>query len=191
MRIGIFGGSFNPVHRGHLKLALDAMSELNLSRIFFVPSYQSPLKQSEALLPQALRLSLLRRALRNHPHFKISLCEIKRKGVSYTVDTLKYFKKRFGERSTIFFLSGADTLRHIRRWKSLKDVLRLCRFVVMTRPGYRPRRLLHGTMFLPFNALNISASEIRDRLWHRKSVKGLVPEGCEPELRNYFKRKGT
>ena len=137
MSIGIFGGSFNPVHRGHLKLARAALSKLRLDKIVFVPSRRSPLKKKEDLLPAALRVKLLRSALKDQKRFFISLCEIQRKGPSYTVDTLKAFKRKWGKGTELFFLSGADTLKGLSRWKSLDEIFKLCRFVVMTRPRYR------------------------------------------------------
>src|SRR3989338_4229086 len=117
MRIGIFGGSFNPVHQGHLLLARVAASELNLDKVYFVPSFQNPLKRKETLLPHALRVKLLRTAIQGQPDFRISLLEIQRKGPSYTVDTLKSFRKKFGPQTLLFFLSGSDVLKGIRRWK--------------------------------------------------------------------------
>ena len=189
MRIGIFGGSFNPVHRGHLKLAREAMSELGLQRIIFVPSGRTPLKKNEFLLPAALRVSLLKKALRLDPRFQVSACEIKRPGASYTVDTLKFFKKRFGKRAVLYFLAGADTLKNLARWRSPAQVLRLCRFVVLSRPGYRPRRLPKGASFLPFGALPISSSEVRRKLQQGKPVGRLVPPGTEKKLKAYFKER--
>ena len=130
MRIGIFGGSFNPVHKGHLKLAQNALSELSLNQIFFVPSYKAPLKAHEKLLSNALRVKLLKAALKGKPHFKLSLCELNRKGTSYTIDTLRFFRKKHGKDTVLFFLSGGDTSGSLRRWKSWKQVLKLCHFVL-------------------------------------------------------------
>ena len=187
MRIGIFGGSFNPIHNGHLRLAREAMNELNLEKVIFVPSYQTPLKK-ETLLPSSLRVRLLKAALKSCPAFSISLCEIERKGASFTVDTLKYFKKKFGEDSALFFLSGADTVKNIRHWKSFDEVLRLCRFIVMTRPGYPIKRAPEPVSWVVLDALPISSSEIRRRLNRGGSVTKLVPKGVGPILFNYFKK---
>ena len=186
MRIGIFGGSFNPVHEGHLKLAREAMSELNLDRVVFVPSCRSPLKAGQDLLPEALRIALLKKAIRGIPGFGLWLCEIRRKGLSYTVDTLKVFKKRFGSRATLYFLAGADVSRDLRRWKSFPEILKLCRFVVMTRPGYRPSRLPKGVLSMPMEALDVSSTGVRSRLRRGRAIEGLVPRGTAPLLRRYY-----
>ena len=188
MRVGIFGGSFNPVHNGHLKLAREALSELNLDRLFFVPSCITPLKAKEGLLPGALRVKLLKTALKGKVPFSVSLCEMRRRGLSFTVDTLKYFRRKFGRNTVLYFLAGADTLRDIRRWKSPKEIFRLCRFVVMTRPRFSLAGVPDPVVHLPFDALDISSSDIRERLSHKKRIGHLVPPGCERILINYFKR---
>ena len=165
MRIGIFGGSFDPVHRGHLKLAQAALEELNLDKVIFVPAYQNPLKhvgnRHAYSLPQATRIRLLREALKkSSPRFSVSLCEIRRQGPSYTVDTLRYFKKRY-PKAMLYFLSGADVLKNLKRWRAFGEVTRLSRFVVMTRPGHRLSKAPRGVLTLPFDALPISSTRIR------------------------------
>lgn len=175
MRIGIFGGSFSPVHEGHVALAKEALSELNLDKVIFVPSYQTPLKKKQALWPAALRVRLLKQALRRMPSFSVSLCEIQRKGESFTVDTLRYFRRKFyrravrhrnaGGRFALYFLTGADSLGSLHRWKSVDQIFRLCRFVVMTRPGYRLRRpTRRPVLTIPFAALDVSSTALRRRV---------------------------
>ena len=198
-RIGIFGGSFNPVHQGHLALAREAVLELNLDKIYFVPSFQNPLKKKEALLPDVLRVKLLRAAVRGNPDFAVSLCEIQRKGPSFTIDTLKSFKKKLGSDTVLYFLSGADVLKNIQRWKSVDQIFKLCRFVVMTRPGYpmKPayrtgRQIREQVLNLPFLALSVSSSEVRSRLRRGQKISGLVPRSTESLLKKYFtKHKGV
>ena len=170
-RIGVFGGSFNPVHRGHLKLAAEALSELNLEKIYFVPSFITPLKDPKKLLPRQVRLRLLKKALKGNPRFKISLCEMQRKGPSYTVDTLRHFKKTLGSGNTLYFLAGADTLKTIHRWKSPEKIFKLCRFVVADRPGHRIKKIPAGMLHMPLDALAISSTQIRKRSSARFSVR--------------------
>jgi nicotinate-nucleotide adenylyltransferase len=187
LRIGIFGGSFNPVHRGHLKLAEAALSELNLDKVVFVPSRLTPLKNAQDLLPAGARARLLKRAVRGDRRFEVSLCEMKRSGVSYTVDTLKFFKKKYGARAVLYFLAGNDTVRNLPRWKKLPEVLRLCRFAVFSRPGHAVRVPKGPFLFVPFDAIDVSASGVRRRLRQGQSVRELVPPGTENELKRYFK----
>ncbi len=190
MRIGIFGGSFNPVHDGHLKLAERAVEELNLDRVIFVPSYQTPFK-TERRFPASLRVELLKIALKKYPIFSVSLCEIRRKGLSFTVDTLKFFKRKFGKKTTLYFLAGADTLKRLSRWKSLDTVLALSRFVVMTRPGSSlgQTRLPGGVSFLALDALPISSSDIRKRLNQGKPVSRWMPREAAAALSRYLKQQ--
>jgi len=148
------------------------MSELNLNKVIFVPAYEPPLKNKEELLPAKLRLKLLKAALRREPHFSVSLCEMKRKGVSYTVDTLKFFRKKFGKNQKLFFICGADHLKNLSCWKSPEKIFKLCHFVVATRPGFRVKKLPARALYMPFDALPISSTLIRKE-WREKSSKPL------------------
>ena len=188
-RIGIFGGSFNPVHLGHIRLAREAASELNLKKIYFVPSFQNPLKRKEDLLPDSLRVKLLKAAIKGNPDFELSLCEIRRKGPSFTVDTLKFFKKRSKAGDALYFLSGADVLGSMKRWRSIDRIFKLCRFVVMTRPGHPVKKDPGPVLHMPFSALPVSSSQIRSRLVRRQSVRSLVPVGTEVILKKYYQKK--
>ncbi len=161
MRIGIFGGSFNPVHRGHLKLAREAMSELNLNEIIFVPSRRNPLKKEDNLLPVRIRMKRLQDAIKNNPHYFISWCELNRAGKSYTVDTLKFFKRRLKSGDVLYFLAGADTLQNLLRWKRLGKIFTLCRFVAASRPGYSLKEAPPQVLKLPMDAVDLSSTAIR------------------------------
>ncbi len=161
MRIGIFGGSFNPVHEGHLKLALEAHSALNLEKVVFVPSYQSPFKTRETMMPEAVRMRLLKDALSAYPFFEISSCELKRKGVSYTVQTLRFFKKKYGRKAVLYFLAGADVLKSVDRWKSLDEILKMSHFVIFNRAGNPIRERDDRFFYLPLDSPNVSSSAIR------------------------------
>ncbi len=187
MRIGIFGGSFSPIHNGHLRLARAAHSELNLDRVIFVPSFLTPLKSQE-LLPAAFRVRLLRLAIKPYPFFSVSLCEMKRGDVSYTVDTLRFLKRRLGSKAELYFLCGQDTLKTIPRWKSFDKIVRLCHFVVMSRPGVRVKTMSGPWNWIGFDALPISASRVRKKLSQGQLVRGLVPTAVERELSGYYKK---
>lgn len=163
MRIGIFGGSFNPVHEGHMRLADYAVEELNLDRLFFVPNYKNPLKQNHNFASSSKRITALKKILKRNPRFSLSLCEIEREGPSYTIDTLKFFEKKYGKKNIFYFIAGADTLKTLSQWKSIDDLKKRCRFVIATRPGYSIHPLPDGVLHMPFEALAISSTQIRKR----------------------------
>lgn len=193
MRVGILGGSFNPVHRGHVRLAEVALSELNLDRIYLVPAKENPLKRGGEILPAPLRLSLLKKAVKGIDGLEVSDCELKRKGASFTVDTLRYFKKRSGKNAQLYFVSGLDSLEGLGKWKSVEQVFKLCRFVAAARPGSIWKETKFPVIRMPFDAIDVSSTEVRRRLKAKKSVKELVPTGTEAELKKYYRtaKKGA
>ncbi|MCG3176339.1 MAG: Nicotinate-nucleotide adenylyltransferase [Candidatus Omnitrophica bacterium] len=175
-RIGVFGGSFSPVHRGHLKLAREAASRLGLDRVIFVPTARTPLKDPRRLLPAELRVRLLREALKARKDFRVSRIEIERGGTSYTVDTLTELKRRSGAAVVLYLLCGADALARFGRWKSPERILRLARVVAFSRPGSRlpsDRRFIR----LPMGALDISSTRVRRQLRRGAVDRRLVPSG--------------
>lgn len=171
MRIGILGGTFNPVHIGHLILAQYALGELNLDKIYFVPANIAPLKSRLGLISPAHRLNMLKLAVRNNKKFRVSDIEIKRGGVSYTVDTLASFRKTGNE---IFFISGSDSLGQLSRWKDFQRIQKIATFVVAARPGFRLKTKKHGIKFINIPKMEISSSLIRARLRAKKDVTQLV-----------------
>ncbi len=174
-RIGIFGGSFSPVHDGHLWLARQAREELGLERVIFVPSNQTPLKEKRPLYSTSARIRLLKQALQPFSYFSLSLCEVQRKGVSYTVDTLKYFRKKSAKNDMLFFLSGSDVLTQLPRWKQVSDVMRLCRFVVMARPGYPWTKSPYPVIRLISAAPDISSTRDQKKL-ERERLKSKLAQ---------------
>ncbi len=185
MRWGIFGGSFNPVHEGHLSLANFAYSELNLDALYFVPAFESPLKPAKDLLPAALRLKLLERALRPYPHLSLSDCEIERGGKSFTVDTLNFFNQKSAGRAQLYFLTGMDSVASLGKWRSPDKIFKLCRFVAASRPGHVWQDTKYPVIRMPFPALNVSSSAVRSRLKKGLPLQGLVPAAVERELKRY------
>jgi len=190
MRMGILGGSFNPVHEGHLALASSAFSELNLDKLYFVPSCLTPLKNGKDLLSAEARLSLLKKALKPYPDFSISECEIERGGMSYTVDTLLFFKKKYPA-AKLYFLTGLDSLESLPRWKSVDRIFKLCHFVVAARPGYRWEETKYPVLRMPFEALDVSATSIRRAVLSGKSLDGWVPPSIQGDLKKAFTRVKT
>lgn len=187
-RIGVFGGSFNPVHSGHLRLAEYALSELNLDKVYLVPANCASHKDTDFLLPAKLRLACLKRAVRGRRGLDVSACDIRRGGATYTIDTLRDFRRRFGRGPVFYFLAGADNAKTVSRWKSADKMLKLCRFTVFSRPGAPRARTPRGVLWLDFPALDVSSSDVRRRLIKGVPLKGLVPAGTEALLKD-FKRK--
>lgn len=175
-RVGIFGGSFSPVHRGHLRLAEEARAELGLDRVYFVPTARTPLKDPRKLLPAALRLRLLRKTLKGERRFAVSRIEIDRGGTSYTVDTLAAFRRKLGRSTVLYLLCGADALRSFGKWKDPEGILRASRVVALSRPGSRlpvDGRLIR----LPMRALDVSSTRVRAGLREgRVDARLVVPE---------------
>lgn len=161
VRIGIFGGSFNPLHHAHLGLAEYAFSELNLDRLIFVPSFQSPLKEQHRFLCPETRLKRVKKAIEQYPCFEVSDIEIRRGGLSYTVDTLVHFKKKFGKDATLFFITGADILPELSRWKNIRKIFTICRFVVASRAGYERIPTPYPVIWLNWERRRVSSTELR------------------------------
>src|SRR5439155_18769758 len=128
MRIGLFGGSFDPVHHGHLLMAQAAREELGLSRLFFIPAAQSPFKPDRTPTPANERLRLLRLALAGNTDCEVDDQEIKRGGISYTIDTIRDYARRFPD-ADLFYLIGADNVPHLPKWREAEELARSVEFV--------------------------------------------------------------
>lgn len=182
MRIGIIGGTFNPIHYGHLFAAEEVYHRFGLGRVIFVPSYQPPHKACQ-VAPARDRFLMTELAISSNPHFKISDIEIDRAGKSYTIDTVKSFKETYGRKAQIYFITGADAILDIGTWKDFRQLLKLCQFVALTRPGYNleklEKSLLGEIILVELPALAISGTDIRRRLKEGKPIKYLVPECVE------------
>jgi nicotinate-nucleotide adenylyltransferase len=208
-RIGLLGGTFNPVHSGHLRAAEEARRRLGLRRVLFIPSYLPPHKQSAEIASPEDRFAMVRLAVMGHPAFEASSIEIDAREKSYSIITLNKVKAMHGD-SWVFFILGIDAFLEIETWKSYREVLQQCRFVVMSRPGYRLEEarpalpaayadtildlgqdrpldeglLERGRVFLlPIEALDISSTDIRRRIKQGQPVTGLVPETVEFYIR--------
>jgi len=183
-RVGVLGGSFNPVHHAHLIIAARVAEALNLNRVLFVPTALSPLKDAGELAPAGDRLAMLRLALRGNRLFAARDLEVRRGGVSYTVDTLRDLRR--GRPSELFLILGADAARLFPRWKSADQVARLARLVLVARPGHRPGRGMPKQDIVEVPLLEISATDIRRRVRKGLSIRYLVPDAVE----RYIRRKG-
>lgn len=176
MHIGILGGTFNPIHLGHINLAKYAAKRLCLKKVIFVPAYIPPHKKIAFNIPPKHRLNMVRAAIKNKKNFSLSQYEIRKKGKSYTINTIKYFKKKFGPGAEIFFLIGTDSLKGIYAWKDIREAMRLAQFAVAARPGYAFKRHPAGIREIKMPGRDISSTEIRNLIRKNKSIKKLVPK---------------
>ena len=133
-KIGLFGGTYDPIHVGHIEIANKAMDELNLDTIYFIPTGKSYFKEN--VLSSDIRLNMVKSAIDSNDKFKLSDCEIKRTGNTYSIDTVKLFKKQFPD-DELFFIMGMDSFRLFHKWKSYKDILELATLVVAPRTKTR------------------------------------------------------
>ncbi|NPB06774.1 MAG: nicotinate (nicotinamide) nucleotide adenylyltransferase [Aquificae bacterium] len=189
----VFGGSFDPVHFGHVLLARDALERLKAEKVLFIPAYKAPLKEGHAAPPED-RLRMLRLAVEGEDRFAVEDYEVKKGGTSYTVDTLKYLRNKYGKE--LYLLLGADAFLNFHRWREPEEVARLARLVVADREGklaeaerYLTERFPHlkeRVLFLKTRRFDVSSTEIRKRIKEGRSVYGMLPEAVE----RYVLRKG-
>lgn len=176
MKIGIFGGTFDPVHRGHLQLAQTARAQFKLDKVIFVPAYQPPHKQELLSLTSAEdRCEMVRLAIESEPFFELSDCELKRKGVSYTFDTLSEFEKKYPA-CTFFLILGKDAFEGIDSWSRAEELKKKVRFLVAKR-GPCEIRPLEGACadWIQMPLCPISASGIRAAIKQGGNVDDYVP----------------
>lgn len=184
-RLGLFGGTFDPVHLGHLLVAQAALEELKLERIFFIPAAQSPFKPGRESAPAAMRLALLRLALAGNCQFEVDGQEIQRGGISYSVETVRAYAARYPT-AQLFYLIGADHLLQLPKWRDAGQLATLTEFVVVPRPGEAPAALpppFKGTTLAGF-PLGVSASRIRERVRLGLKIDALVSPAVAEMIRN-------
>jgi len=184
MKIGILGGTFNPVHIGHLILAEEAREKLGLDKIIFVPTFIPPHKDNVNIASPQDRLKMLRLAVASNRYFTVSDIEIKRQGPSFTIDTLKAFKAKYSQ-DELYFIIGSDLLKYLEMWKDLKQILSMVKFVAATRPGYPLEQIPPYIHTLPIRAVDVSAFEIRQCAAEGKSFGYLVAD----KVFDYIKKK--
>ncbi len=187
LRLGLFGGSFNPVHLGHLLVARAALEELDLDRVFFIPAAQSPFKPRVRLARGDQRLCLLRLALAGQNKCEIDDQEIRRGGVSYTIATVRDYSKRFPE-ATLFYLVGSDLVWQLPKWRKAEQMAGLVEFVVIPRPGEKapllpPPYRMRALRGFP---LGVSSSQLRERVRSGQPVDWLTP----PAVAQFISRNG-
>jgi len=194
-RIGILGGTFNPIHLGHLIVAQDAMDQLELARVVFIPSATPPHKRYEGNASAAQRLAMVRLAIRGNPRFKVDDIEIRRGGASYTVDTLSELR-RHDRYTDFYFIIGADSLQELHRWREVGRLVRLCTFVTVPRPGFQARPVIDPKLdpatrrqlrqhVLRGHACDIASRDIRARVARGDSIRYLVPDAVASYIQRH------
>jgi nicotinate-nucleotide adenylyltransferase len=176
MRIGILGGTFNPVHIGHLILAEEAHFKLKLDKIIFVPAFLPPHKEAESVINAKHRLHMVNLAIEDNRVFEVSTVEIDAKKKSYSIDTLKEFRKAYGEDAQLYFITGSDSLKDLFSWKNVNDIFKISKFVVANRPGYPVKEVPKEVETVVITPIEVSSEDIRRRLKEGRSIRYLVPE---------------
>jgi nicotinate-nucleotide adenylyltransferase len=174
MRIGIYGGTFNPVHHGHLILARQALQEFKLDRLVFVPAAESPFKIQNHSAPAGDRLAMLRLAIAGEDGFSVDPLEIERGGISYSIDTVKMFRNR-DPGAELFFLVGEDNADRLTEWHRFEELKKLVYFVVLS----RSEEFQSPEYPVVQRRIEISSTEIRNRVANQESITYLVPESVK------------
>jgi nicotinate-nucleotide adenylyltransferase len=183
---GIIGGTFDPIHNGHLYIAHEALHMLSLDSILFMPAGNPPLKTERKKTDASIRYELVKMAIRNEKRFSLSSYEIEQKGISYTYKTMEYLKAVEPE-TEWHFITGADCLINLSLWKNVERILEACRLVVFNRPGFTKENILQQKkkieehykkeiLFLDLNLLEISSTAIKNMIKEGRDVSYLLPE---------------
>lgn len=195
-KIGIFGGSFDPVHLGHTGLAKDAMEQAGLERVIFIPARLQPFKLDKQLASGDARLEMLRIATESEPNFETSAYELETEGISYTYLTMRAMQCKWGQDAKLYFITGTDAFLKIEKWTNSEELLRNYSYIIGTRPGYRQEELefcieriekVYGTEVINIDNVQIDASstEIRHVLEHGGSAEGFISGAVERYIREH------
>jgi nicotinate-nucleotide adenylyltransferase len=189
MRAGVFGGTFDPIHLGHLAVAKSIQTTLNLDKVIFVPAGQPWMKAGTPVSPVNDRVEMLRLAVARRRAFELSTMETDRPGPSYAVDTMDTLRRQFGSGSALFFLLGGDALMDIAKWKEPQRLIQLCQLVAFARPGCQLLRMealeaavpgvSKRVIFVEVPQVDIRATDIRRRVAEGRSIRRLVPRAVE------------
>ncbi len=189
-RIGVMGGTFDPIHTGHLLAAQEALEQFNLDEVVFVPAAASPFKQDEAVSDAEHRYLMAAIATAANPAFRVSRVEMERPAPSFTIDTMRLLKRAYGTRSEMYFIAGADTVLELGGWKEPEALLELCTLIAINRPGDRVeairksltpkerKRFADHPRIVPMDmpGMEISSTDIRRRVREGKPLLYLVPD---------------
>ena len=204
VKIGISGGTFDPIHYAHLIVAEQIRESMGLDRIIFIPSGSPPHKDNKKVTPAEYRYRMAELAISTNPHFEVSRIEVDRAGRTYTVDTLTQLKALYGQEARLFFITGADIIPELQTWRNFEKLFTLCDFIAVLRPGYKKEGFLKDIENLKdtYKAvihvvdaplIGISSTIIRERVMAGKSVRYLLPENVEKYIYDkglYIKNDG-
>lgn len=197
--VALFGGTFNPIHYGHLAIAEEVRAKHNLDKVIFIPTALPPHKDPSDLVDAQKRSVMAYLATVSNPCFDVSTYEVEKGGRSYSIDTVRHFRQFFGDKVELYFIIGADMLVEIASWKNIRELLQMCRFIAVSRPGYESQKILHRQFLTSESETgawldrilvedsilwDISATAIRRRVREWKSIKYLVPEAVEQFIHN-------
>jgi nicotinate-nucleotide adenylyltransferase len=195
MKIGVLGGTFDPIHLGHLKVAEEARDRLDLAEVLFVPAGQPWLKTNNVISPAEHRVEMVRLAIAGKPYFKLSTMEIERPGPTYTVDTIAELKGQLGSGDELFFILGWDNLIQLPQWREPSRLVKMCHLVAIPRVGYPTPDLAslettvpglsQSVTLLDEPRIDINASVIRQRVAQGLSISHLVPEPVERYIKQH------
>ena len=190
-RLGVMGGTFNPIHLGHLMIAEEARQAFHLKKVLFVPSYITPNKDVCGATAEQ-RLAMTRLATADNPYFTVSDMEMRRRGNSYTVDTLRLLKEIYGPSHSLYFISGTDTIHDLHNWNNPEEILSLCQFIGATRPDGSEQidsiissfgELGKNILKLPVPTMEISSTELRRRIRLGLSDRYMMPSAVVEYIR--------
>lgn len=184
-RIGLLGGTFNPIHIGHLTMAQIAKERMNLDKIIFIPSHIPPHKKVKNLALAKHRYAMVRLAIQGNPGFAVSDFEYKKAGRSYSIDTIRHFWKNNPQGTKFFFIIGADAVAGLKDWKRIEQIVKLVTFVVVNRPGYIYREDRIEYQYVAMPAIDIASSFLRSRVAQGRSIQYFVPDSVYAYIKKH------
>ena len=191
-KIGIMGGTFDPIHYGHIVTAAKVKKGFGLDEVVFVPSGNPPHKKERVITAAKHRLNMVNLAVEGIRGFSVSTMEIDRKGYSYALDTVNGFYRLYGEDTDLYFITGADAIAEIATWHRADELMAKCRFIASARPGYHfdeehaiAEKYKDRVVLFPETNIAVSSSEIRQRIAEGRSVTSMLPEKVEDYIREH------
>jgi nicotinate-nucleotide adenylyltransferase len=183
-KIGLFGGTFDPIHMGHLIVGEIIRDKLDLNQIVFIPAKKHPFKNNKFIANETHRYKMIQLAISDNKYLGVSDLELKSDQISYTIDTIRKFQEEYqGFEKDIYFLMGMDNLNQFHLWKNPEDLIKQCKVVVFNRPGFKPpkdaQKYINYIQIIQVPLLEISSTQIRNRVKNRQTIHYLVPPSVE------------